>query len=389
MKKSKTTSLKTLIAHAIADSNTSLALNVPGWGGTEVIETLQTEFPKLNSHICFNEEAAFSIASGAALFGKRACLLIKAHGLLKAANALTSTLSIGTNQAFVIFVFDDTKGKSSDNILNTLPYLQSLEAPYFHLGENPYEMIQRAYQTSESLRLPVIIYVECDKLESNYTFEIESMAESRIANRPWTPYESVAAPLITKFQRDILVSKLNQKNWTNAEPPSIPNIGDILPPKLKFTYDKYRPFFDVFQHIEKDFVSGDAGTSSLFAFPPYECIKFTSYMGGSPGLAAGASLAGAKKSWSVTGDFSFLAAGILGWQECLSLEIPIKLIIFQNHYASATGGQKIPEILLQKFCKANEELIQTIAISDSSKRISDQLIRLSQNNKLAALIVKC
>lgn len=137
MANSKTENLKSLIANSLQDFSFKIALNVPGYGGTEVFNLLHSMNCNINSQICLNEEAAFSLCTGASLYGSRTALLVKAHGLAKMGNALTTSMSIGTNAANLIFVFDDVEGKSSDNILNTLSLIQGMETPFVQLENCP------------------------------------------------------------------------------------------------------------------------------------------------------------------------------------------------------------------------------------------------------------
>jgi hypothetical protein len=116
-----------IIADTLINNQFEVITNVPGFGGTQVFEHIQKLAPPISSP-CLNEEAAFSISTGAALYGSRAATLVKTHGLAKMANALCSTLSVGTNAANLIFAFDDTSGKSSDNIFNAKALIAGMEA---------------------------------------------------------------------------------------------------------------------------------------------------------------------------------------------------------------------------------------------------------------------
>ena len=64
----------------------------------------------------------------------------------------------------------------------------------------------------------------------------------------------------------------------------------------------YQPVFDAFKKIKGDdaVVAGDAGTSTLFAFPPYDCVDLTTFYGGSIPLACG-----------LYGAFAFGSRGLL------------------------------------------------------------------------------
>ena len=106
-------------------------------------------------------------------------------------------------------------------------------------------------------------------------------------------------------------------------------------------------------------------------------------------MAAGATLVGAKNAWSITGDFSFLAAGVLGVNECLSLQVPLKLIIFQNRVASATGGQPVSENLMNHFISSFHKDIVKIPISSPAQEFQLQLERMQQSQKMEILLIQC
>lgn len=386
MNRNQANNLVAIISETLIELNFSTILNVPGHGGTEVTNYFQSLNHDTKVRICLNEEAAFSIAIGSAIFGKRSASLVKSHGLTKMANALTTTMSIGTNAANIIFVFDDVEGRSSDNILNTLPLIEAMETPYLVLQENPVKEIEKAYQLSESLKLPVIIYVNCQDLNRQFPVtKIEKSQEHFPFQR--SPYLNIACPMLTRYQRDLIEFKLGKRK-TAPKSKRFENIEAILPDHILKTYQKYLPFFEVFREIEKDFVSGDAGTSTLFGFPPNDCVDCCSYMGGSPGLAVGAYLAGANRSWSITGDFSFFAAGILGLNEALIHEIPIKLVLLANNVASATGGQELSPHLLKHFLLSFQEYLQVLPIDSPRADFVKALNQINQASTLQILVIQ-
>ena len=100
--------------------------------------------------------------------------------------------------------------------------------------------------------------------------------------------------------------------------------------------------------------------STLFALPPYDCIDVTTYMGGSVPLAMGAYMAGVSPAWAISGDFSFIAAGHLGLLEAVQRQIPLKILLLCNGKAETTGGQKIPEGLLERILRGYEEYVHFI-----------------------------
>jgi TPP-dependent indolepyruvate ferredoxin oxidoreductase alpha subunit len=370
--------LDDLIAQTLVNHQFKIVINVPGYGGTQVFEKL-TQSGCSNASIALNEEAAYSIAIGASLYGTRSAVLIKTHGLAKMMNALCSSLSTGTNYANLIFAFDDSAGKSSDNIFDAKKMIVGSECPFILLGNNPEDDINHAIELSEKLKLPVIILVDCEKMDEEHPFQ-NLHSEPQKLPFAKNPLQNVACPPLTKIQRKILLSKIE---GTDAPPLSMPevliNFPERLPEKLRSAIDSYSSIFRVLDGINIDFMSGDAGTSSLFAFHKNQYVDACTYMGGSPGMALGAYLAGANKSWSVTGDFSFLAAGILGMNEIISRNAPIKIVIFKNGIAAATGGQPIPENVFSNFVKGHEKYITFISKKDEKEIIFNKLAKINES----------
>ena len=110
-----------------------------------------------------------------------------------------------------------------------------------------------------------------------------------------------------------------------------------------------------------DIVTGDTSGLSSFALPPYNCIDIVTYMGGSIPLAIGAYLAGFKNVWALSGDFGFISAGIIGLIELLQREIPLKILIFYNKKAAATGGQIINKKILRHMLAGFEKYMMHIS----------------------------
>jgi TPP-dependent indolepyruvate ferredoxin oxidoreductase alpha subunit len=352
-----------VISRTLELNSFEATFNVPGYGGTEVYDSLSRN-RKIKTFINLNEEPAFSISYGVSSNGKRSALLIKSQGFTKAMNAITSSLSTDSVSANLIFVFDDTEGRSSDNILPTKKIVKSSEIPFQILGKNPSREIVLAIEKSEKLKLPVAIIVDCKKLKNEFEDKIEKAKKNKIKLPAFT--ERLACPVLTKYQRQKLSNKLSGKAQKMSSP-KIKDIKKVLPEKLLKEFLRYENFMNIFKKHRPSFVSGDAGTSALFAFQPFKCVDTCTYMGGSPGMAMGAMIAGIKDAVSITGDFSFLAAGILGFNEAVLHNIPLKIIIFNNGKAHATGGQELNPILLESFCKSNMDTITRINLNSKKE----------------------
>jgi TPP-dependent indolepyruvate ferredoxin oxidoreductase alpha subunit len=385
MRKKIKLSLVEVIAEALCANKFEAVFNVPGFGGSDVVESLIKK-EKLKTFINLNEEAAFSISYGVSSNGKRAALLIKSQGFVKALNAITSSLSTETASANLVFIFDDTEGKSSDNIIPTKKIVKSTEMPYVILGKDPAKDISNAIVLSEKLKIPFAIIVDCKDLNNSYASKINvaKMKPAKISGFT----ERVACPILTKYQREKLKNKINGKSL-KVTPPRISDIRKILPEKILSEFIKYEDFMNVFVKHRPSFVSGDAGTSALYAFNPFNCIDTCTYMGGSPGMAIGAMIAGKNDAVSVTGDFSFLAAGILGLNEAVLHTIPLKLIIFNNGKAHATGGQMINPSLMGSFRRGfSQSILDLKLLGAKESQIEKVLSTFLKRNSLSILILE-
>lgn len=371
-----------VIASSLVNNDFDIVTHVPGFGGTQVFDEIAKISPKRPT-LCLNEEAAFSISTGASVYGKRAATLVKTHGLVKMANALCSTLSVGNNAANIVIAFDDTSGRSSDNIFDAKAFIAGTEAPYIIVGEDPESDIAKAVDLSEQLQLSVIVYVDCAYLDKEFPLVMKtSLYTGGVFKK--NPVRFVACPPLSKFQRDnFILKKTNQPhrvNYNNA-PAIVQQIPDALPPHLRKTYESYATVFDAFREVDAHFVAGDAGTSTLYAFDRDQLIDICTYMGGAPGMSLGAYMAGAEKSWAITGDFSFLAAGILGWNEIIAQDAPIKVLVFNNGVAGATGGQPVPKRVILNFIRGHKEYIEIMDPSMSKSELLQVLEKMNESNK--------
>jgi len=106
-------------------------------------------------------------------------------------------------------------------------------------------------------------------------------------------------------------------------------------------------------------------------------------------MAIGAHIAGKKDAICITGDFSFFSAGILGFHEALIHKIPLKLVIFDNRKASATGGQEISSIMIETFKAAHNKSIQTLDLNTASaEKIGTSIKELISSKILSILILE-
>ncbi|PSQ68330.1 MAG: hypothetical protein BRD26_08495 [Bacteroidetes bacterium QH_1_64_81] len=106
------------ITDALRRSHVRLTTAVPGHGATQTYEAWKRG-GESTPPFSFHEEVAVGMAHGAALLGHRSVVLLKAHGFLKAANAIADSLAAGTTAGFLFVVFHDPTGAHSDSILES------------------------------------------------------------------------------------------------------------------------------------------------------------------------------------------------------------------------------------------------------------------------------
>ena len=373
------------LAHALHDGGVQVVTHVPGHGATEVFGVVSDLVPGPHRP-SFHEEVAFGVAHGAALMGARSAVLIKAHGLAKAANAMVDALSAGTTAGLVVIVFDDPQGVRSDSIFDAGALVRGLGVPSdVATPGNAYERVFEAFARSEALALPVVLVVNTEALD---------------ARAAWTPARApvgpphyrrdvashVVCPFLARFQHEVLMSKLSGGQWQGISMPILRHVPDDFPESWHSILQRYTALFGVFRGLRGRVVTGDTSTPTLFAFPPYECIDMASCMGGSVPLAIGAYLAGYADTWAVTGDFSFIAAGHLGTVEALTRGIPVKILLFRNDRADATGGQRFDSVALDRILDGHRACVRRIGNPEDRGEAQEVLSEAASSNEMRIVV---
>lgn len=169
---------------AALDSNVSLITGVPGYPinslmklfldknmGEEVVESRTTIFRADHSDkMCSsaysarwltNEKAAFEIALGASVSGKRALVIVKHVGMNILSDPLITSVTHTIGAGLVIIVGDDPGAKGSQNEQDSRWYGRIAEILVFDPADpdTAYKALRRAYELSEETRTPVILRV--------------------------------------------------------------------------------------------------------------------------------------------------------------------------------------------------------------------------------------
>ncbi|MFA3782402.1 thiamine pyrophosphate-dependent enzyme [Melioribacteraceae bacterium 4301-Me] len=373
------------IAYALTDLGIEVITNVPGYGAWGTFQAFN-EISQKNNKISFHEELAYSISHAASILGKRSATLIKSQGLMKAANSVTDSLYTSINAGFVTFVFDDATGQHSDNILETSTILEGLQIPFIVPKlQSIYEQVVAAYQLSEKKKMPVVFLIDTAKLQEEIEFKRRDSLKKTFDYKR-DVYSHVVHPSLSDYQYKVFLSKKLGTDPVLISRPPLPLVPENLTPALRSTAEKYLPFFEVFKDVKKDFTTGDTSSSSAFALPPFNCIDLVTYMGGSIPLAIGAYLAGCRNVWALTGDFGFISAGHLGLIEALNREIPLKVVIFYNKQAAATGGQVIHKKIIMRILAGYEKYIVHLQNPNNPFEVSEILNEVNNSNELKIVL---
>lgn len=330
------------IADTLSRSHVELMTAVPGHGATQTYTAWQVE-RETAPPFSFHEEGAVGMAHGAALLGHRAAVLMKAHGFLKAANAVADSLAAGTTAGLLYVVFHDPTGTHSDSILEIEGAARELGVPT-HRPDAPEErsVLLHALEHSEEQGLPHLVVLPADGVEADAPARALGLAP------PTGTYErdvarQVCCPPLAEYQHAVFEARAEGRNPDAVERPPLPTVPDDLPDAYRSMAERYRPLMAALAERPRIVATGDTSVSTMFAFPPVSVIDLCTYMGGSLPLALGALAVGEQPAWAVTGDFGFVSAGHLGLLEARQRDLPLNVLLLENGRAQATGGQPVSE----------------------------------------------
>lgn len=133
----------------------------PGTPSTEVTEFIQKNAPEIRSRWCTNEKTAMEAALGMSYAGKRALVCMKHVGMNVCADAFVNSAVSGVNGGLVVLAADDPSMHSSQNEQDSRFYGKFAMTPIFEPSNQQecYEMIGKAFELSEAVKLPVLFRV--------------------------------------------------------------------------------------------------------------------------------------------------------------------------------------------------------------------------------------
>ena len=281
------------VGQALSDAGAGVVTTVPATDDVQIFDTYCEESGRTPFY-SFNEEVAFTVAHAAALYGTRSATVIKSHGLAKASNSVVDALTCGTTAGLVVVSVNDMYGKGSETMFESLPFTRGLEIPMRKpCVRDIYREVQEAFEQSERMELPVVVYVEREQLNIGISVKRQTVDPPDHSFRRDGGIH-ILSPLLAEYQHEVRNAKRKGRDWRQIPRPQPPVIPDSLPEKWQPIVELYMPFFDALKSVRtgNSFVVSDTSVAVFFGYEPYECVDVSTYFGGSLPTAIGAQMGG-------------------------------------------------------------------------------------------------
>ena len=154
----------------------------PGTPSTEITEYIQksplSAERKIHCTWCTNEKTAMEAALGMSYAGMRSIVCMKHVGLNVAADAFVNSAITGVNGGLIVIVADDPSMHSSQNEQDSRFYGKFALIPILEPSsqQEAYEMIQKAFETSEEEKLPILLRITTRMAHSRAVVSVKDEA---------------------------------------------------------------------------------------------------------------------------------------------------------------------------------------------------------------------
>jgi len=207
----------------------------PGTPSTEITEYIQNNAMArergIRSRWCTNEKTAMEAALGMSYAGKRALVCMKHVGMNVCADAFVNSAVTGVNGGLVVLAADDPSMHSSQNEQDSRFYGKFALIPIFEptTQQEAYDMMPRAYELSETLKVPVMLRIVTRLAHSRAAVEVGEAASQNAFNPDRNRQHWVLLPAIARRQYQSLIDK--QPSMLEAAENSIFNTIELKPGK--------------------------------------------------------------------------------------------------------------------------------------------------------------
>ncbi len=184
----------------------------PGTPSTEITEFIQKDSyskeNKIRSKWCTNEKTAMEAALGMSFSGKRTLVCMKHVGMNVCADPFINSAISGINGGVVVLSADDPSMHSSQNEQDSRFYAKFAMIPCFEPStqQEAYDMVQKAFDLSEELKVPVMMRLVTRLAHSRTAVEVSGIRPQNEFN-PVTGNDWVLHPSNSRKLYDKLVEK--------------------------------------------------------------------------------------------------------------------------------------------------------------------------------------
>ena len=167
------------IAQGALDAGLSGVYAYPGTPSTEITEYIQNSKLAVERNVhrrwCTNEKTAMEAALGMSFMGKRALVCMKHVGLNVCADPFVNSGMTGVNGGLVVLVADDPLMHSSQDEQDSRFYGKFAMIPTFEPStqQEAYDMMEKAYELSEEVCLPVLMRVTTRMAHSRAVVDVK------------------------------------------------------------------------------------------------------------------------------------------------------------------------------------------------------------------------
>lgn len=167
------------IAQGAIDAGLSGVYAYPGTPSTEITEYIQSSKLAaergIHSRWSANEKTAMEAALGMSFMGKRAMVCMKHVGLNVAADPFVNSAMTGTNGGLIVLVADDPSMHSSQDEQDSRYLGKFAMIPIFEPSsqQEAYDMMDKAFEMSEQVKLPVLMRVTTRMAHSRAVVELK------------------------------------------------------------------------------------------------------------------------------------------------------------------------------------------------------------------------
>jgi indolepyruvate ferredoxin oxidoreductase alpha subunit len=228
------------LAQGALDAGISGAYAYPGTPSTEILEFIQGSPAAAAAGVhrlwSANEKTALEEALGMSYAGRRALCCMKHVGLNVAADAFMNAAVTGVNGGLVIVVADDPSMHSSQNEQDSRFYGKFAAVPVFEPAnqQEAYDMMRRAFDFSEQLRLPVLLRITTRLAHSRGDIVTAAPREQNPLNASTSTRQWVLLPGHARANWSALMARMPEiirqadgLPWNRFEPGSDRRLGVI------------------------------------------------------------------------------------------------------------------------------------------------------------------